>query len=418
MIDFTIPADMIEFVGRVQGFIDEHVAPAEKGLTEAGYHDGHIEIGLLPELREKARAAGVYGPQLPMEYGGQGLGVLALALVAERCGPHPLASLALNTMAPDEATMHLLLHYGSGQQRETWLRPLAEGRTRSCFGMTEPDAGSDPRRISARAVRIDGGWRINGRKVFTSGAEGAAFCVVMAVSDPEAAPGKGVSMFIVPADTPGFRVVREMKTMGFPSLGGHPETGFEDVEVGEDAVLGELGAGFEMAQARLEMGRLGHSMRWVGIAQRALDMMADRASKRVTFGAPLASRQAVQWWLSDGATMLYASRLMILNACWRIEHGLPARTQVAMIKTFVSEALGEIVDKALQVYGGWGYTSDFPLEQWYRDARAARIFDGPSEVHRASVARQVLKAVDSSGSAAEVCGDAVAMSKTVSAAIT
>ena len=219
-------------------------------------------------------------------------------------------------------------------------------------------------------------------------------------------------MFIVPANAPGFRIVRDMLTMGSPALGGHPETAFEDVMVGDDAVLGELGAGLEMAQARLEVGRLGHSMRWIGIAQRALDMMAARSLERETFGAPLASRQAIQWWLSDGATMLYASRLMILNACWRIEQGLPARSQVSMIKTLVSELLDEIVDKALQVHGGWGYTNDFPIAQWYRDARAARIFDGPSEVHRMAIARRLLKAVEREGSTAELCGDVVAGSST------
>jgi acyl-CoA dehydrogenase len=410
-MDFTVPAETVEFVEKVDAFISEHVAPAEEGLVEDDFHNGRVERVLLPAVRAKARDARVFGPQLPKEYGGQDLGITTLALVAERCGPHMLASLALNAMAPDEATMHLLLKFGNDEQRKKWLEPLARGETRSCFGMTEPDAGSDPRRISTRAERIDGGWRINGRKVFTTGAAGAAFCVVMAVSDPDAPPGKGVSMFIVPASTPGFRVLRDLNTMGFVSIGGHPETDFENVVVGDDAVLGELGAGLEMAQARLEVGRLGHSMRWVGIAQRALDMMAGRALKRETFGAPLASRQAIQWWLSDGASMLYASRMMILNACWRIEQGLTARSQVSMIKTFVSEVLNEIVDKTLQVYGGWGYTDDYPIAQWYRDARAARIFDGPSEVHRMAVARRLLRAVETEGSTAELCGDIVTLTK-------
>lgn len=412
-MDFTVPAETVEFVERVQGFIDDYVVPAEEEVTEDDFHTGRVESEILPPLREKARAAGVFGPQLPKEYGGQDLGVTTLALVAERCGPYLLASPALNAMAPDEATMHLLLKFGNDEQRERWLAPLARGETRSCFAMTEPDAGSDPRRISTRAERVDGGWRINGRKVFTTGARGAALCVVMAVSDPDAPPGKGVSMFIVPTENPGFRIVRDIKTMGFPSMGGHPETAFEEVLVGDDAVLGELGAGFAMAQARLETGRLGHSMRWVGIAQRALDLMAARALERETFGAPLATRQSIQWWLSDGATLLYASRLMILNACWCIEQGLPAHSQVSMIKTFVSEVLDEIVDNALQVFGGWGYTTDFPFEQWYRDARAARIFDGPSEVHRMTIARRVLRAVENEGSAAGLCGDVVATTRAV-----
>jgi acyl-CoA dehydrogenase len=412
-MDFSVPAETVEFVERVQSFIDDHVVPKEEKVTEGDFHTGRVENEILPPLRQEARAAGVFGPQLPKEYGGQDLGITTLALVAERCGPYLLASPALNAMAPDEATMHLLLKFGNDQQRDRWLAPLARGEIRSCFAMTEPDAGSDPRRISARAERVAGGWRINGRKVFTTGARGAAFCVVMAVSNPEAPPGKGVSMFIVGADNPGFRIVRDIETMGFPSMGGHPETAFEDVIVGDEAVLGELGTGFEMAQARLEVGRLGHSMRWVGIAQRALDLMAARSLKRETFGAPLATRQSIQWWLSDGATLLYASRLMIVNACWRIEKGLPAHSQVSMVKTFVSEVLDEIVDKALQVFGGWGYSTDFPFERWYRDARAARIFDGPSEVHRMTIARRVLRAVEREGSAAELCGDIIATTRAV-----
>lgn len=413
-MDFTVPADTVEFVERVQRFIDHHVVPAEEDITEDDFANGRVENEVLPPLRDKARSEGVFGPQLPKEYGGQERDVTTLALVAERCGPYLLASPSLNAMAPDEATMHLLLKFGNESQRDRWLAPLARGDTRSCFAMTEPDAGSDPRRISTRAERIDGGWRINGRKVFTTGARGAAFCVVMAVSNPDAPPGQGVSMFIVPADNPGFRIVRDIHTMGFPSMGGHPETAFEDVVVGDEAVLGELGAGFQMAQARLETGRLGHSMRWVGIAQRALDMMAKRSLERETFGAPLASRQSIQWWLSDGTTSLYAARLMILNACWRIENGLPAHSQVSMIKTYVSEVLNDIVDKALQVFGGWGYTTDFPIEQWYRDARAARIFDGPSEVHRMTIARRVLRAVRNEGTASDLCGDILTTTRAAS----
>ena len=414
MIDLTLPQDTVEFLDRVQIFIDHNVVPAEQGLTEDDFRSGRVETDLLPELRRAARDARVYGPQLPIEMGGQGLGITTLALVSERCGPHPLASLALNAMAPDEANMHLLLHYGTEDQKRRWLEPLVRGEIRSCFGMTEPDAGSDPRRISSRAQRLpDGRWRIDARKVFTTGALGAAFCVIMAVSDPEARPGKGISMFIVPTDDPNFRIVRDLHTMGFPSLGGHPEIALEGVEVGEEAILGDLEAGFEMAQARLEAGRLGHAMRWIGIGQRCLDMAAERAMQRETFGAPLATRQAVQWWLADGATLLYASRLMVLNACWRIEQSLPSRPEVSMTKTFVSEVLDKIVDEALQVYGAWGYTNELPIEQWYRDARGARIYDGPSEVHRTFVARRVLKQVEEQGTASALCGDLVAATRAV-----
>lgn len=407
MIDLEVPKPTRVFIERLERFLESHVVPAEDKYGEEDVRDGTFESRALPRLRAAARDAGVYAPQLPPELGGQGLGITALALVSERCGPYAFGSLALNMMAPDEATMHLLQHFGSPEQRERWLVPLAAGELRSCFGMTEPDAGSDPRRIASTAERVPGGWRINAHKVFTTGALGAAFCVVMAVSDPDAGPGRGISMFLVPSDADGFEIVRDLHTMGFHALGGHPELRLRDVVVDDGAVLGRLGAGFEMAQSRLGIGRIGHAMRWIGIGQRCVDLAAQRAQERETFGAPLSDRQAVQWWLADGATLLYASRLMVLNACWRIERGLPHRTEVAMVKTFVAEALGEIVDKALQVHGGWGYTTDFPFERYYRDARAARIYDGPSEVHRMSVARAVLKQVARTGSARTVCGDLV-----------
>ncbi|MGH9021956.1 MAG: acyl-CoA dehydrogenase family protein, partial [Acidimicrobiia bacterium] len=183
------------------------------------------------------------------------------------------------------------------------------------------------------------------------------------------------------------------------------------VVVGPDALLGERGAGFEMAQSRLGVGRMGHAMRWIGISQRCVELSAKRALERETFGAPLATRQAIQWWLADGATLVQACRLMVLHACWKIERGLPHRTEVSMVKTFVAEALGEIVDKALQVHGGWGYTDDFPFARWYRDARAARIYDGPSEVHRIVVARAVLGEVAKTGHALEACGDLLASTR-------
>ena len=413
MIDFTIPEDVAAVVERLQRFIDDEVVPVESGLTDEDYRGepSRVEAGILPGLRDKARAAGVYAPHVGKRFGGMGLGPTALAFLSERCGPHPLASLAINMMAPDEATMHLLETFGSPEQQERWLRPLVDGRIRSCFGMTEPDAGSDPRRIAATATPADGGWVINATKVFTTGAIGAAFCVVMASSDPRAEAGRGISMFLVPTDTPGFQVVRDLETMGYHGLGGHPEIRLTDVLVPADAQLGELGAGFAMAQARLAQGRIGHAMRWIGIAQRALDMGASRALGREVFGDKLSERQAVQWWLADGATQLRASRLLVLHALWLMEQGLPCRTEVAMVKTYVAEMLGKVVDEALQIHGGWGYTTEFPLERWYRDARAARIYDGPSEVHRMFVARQLLRQVTETGTSAGVAGDLLASAR-------
>lgn len=408
MIDFTVEADAAAYIERLERFIADHIVPVEPEVTEGDVTSGAIEHTLLPKLRRAAKSAQIYAPNLPNAWGGCEVAITTLALAAERCGPHPLASLALNCMAPDEATMHLLLTYGNSEQQQRWLRPLADGEIRSCFGMTEPDAGSDPRRIQSMATKLpSGGWRLDGCKVFTTGAIGAAFCVVMAVSEGQAPARHAISMFVVPTSSNGFRIVRDLPTLGYGALGGHPEIALEGVEVGPEALLGEQGEGLAMAQSRLSIGRLGHAMRWIGIAQRALDLMGHYTTRRETFGKPLAERQAVQWWLADGATKIYAARLMVLDACWRLEQDLPTRSQVSMIKTFVAETLNEVVDNALQSHGGWGYTDDFPFAQWYRDARAARIYDGPSEVHRMLVARELFKALGEYGTCRTLTGDPV-----------
>ena len=404
MIDFELPESAAAYLDRLRVFVDEHIIPEAEGLEpDAELVTGRVGEEVLPKLRKQAQEMEVYLPNLPPEHGGQGVSLTTLALAAEICGPYPLASLAINCMAPDEGNMHLLHAFGTPEQKERWLAPLAAGDIHSCFGMAEPDAGSDPRRATSRAEQLpDGGWLINSHKVFTSGAHGASLCIVMAVTDPDLPAHAGQSMFLVPTDAPGFEIVRDLKTMGMHGFAGHPETRCTDVELPADAMLGERGKGFAIAQSRLGAGRMGHAMRWIGVGQKALDLAANRALNRETFGEPLAARQAVQWWLADGATLLYASRLMVLHTCWKVDQGLPHRTEVSMVKTFVAEALGQIVDHALQVFGGWGYTQDYPLEKWYRDARAARIYDGPSEVHRMLVARQIFREVEGTGTAANV----------------
>jgi len=406
MIPLELEPETAQFLDRLDRFIVDVVVPVESQLApiDIRLQRERVETELLPPLRAAAREAGVYGPQLAPEYGGLGLPMTTLAFVAERCGPHRLAALAINMMAPDEASMHLLELFGDAEQKERWLRPLAMGEIRSCFGMTEPDAGADARRISTLATPMDTGWRIDGRKAFTSGAIGASLCIVMANADPSIPRSGGISMFLVPTDTPGFRVLRELEPMGYYELGGLCEVELDGVEVGPEALLGEVGRGLAMARERLGRGRIGHAMRWIGIAQQALDLGAARAQERVTFGEPLARRQAVQWWLADGATQLRCSRLLVLDALYRMENGLPHETEVSMIKTYVAEMLNKIVDDALQIFGGWGYTDDFPLAGWYRDARSARIYDGPSEIHRWMVARRVLKDVSEFGTSAAICG--------------
>jgi acyl-CoA dehydrogenase len=388
VIDFEIPPSLEDVRSRVAAFVRDEVLPAEPGVTEDTYDS------VLTELRKKARDAGLWTPHLPPEWGGLGLGALGMALVSQELGVSGLASLALNCMAPDEGNMHLLLEAGTSEQRERYLRPLAAGEVRSCFAMTEKDvASSDPRQLKARAVRDGDDWVIDGEKWFTSGAAGAAFAIVVARTEgDDAKPQHRYSLFLVDADAPGWTVVREIPVMGSRGPGGHCEVRLESCRVPADAMLGEPGRGFVLSQRRLGMGRIGHAMRWIGVAQRALDLAAARALEREAFGKRLAEHEAVAFDMADSAAELYASRLMVLHAAWKIDRGLEHRQEISIVKTFVAEALGRVVDRALQVHGALGITDETPLARFYQDARAARIYDGPSEVHRMVVARNLFRA--------------------------
>ncbi len=402
MIDFALPPEIADVQKRVAAFVRDVVLPVELEVDEQTPSDEFD--ALIANLREEARAAGLFNPHLPPQWGGMGLGPLGMAVVSEECGASGLASLALNAMAPDEGNMHLLLHAGTPAQLERYLRPLAEGRARSCFAMTEKAAGSDPAGIGTSAKRDGDEWVLNGEKWFISGAMGAVFAIVVAKTDATSEARSGYSLFLVDADNPGWKVLREIPVMGSHYPGGHCEVAIEDCRVPQDALLGPLGEGQKLAQVRLGPARLAHCMRWIGAAQRALDLAAERALERETFGEPLAQRQTVQNWLADSAIELYASRLMVLHCAYLIERGDDYRQEVSMAKVFVSEALGQIVDRALQVHGALGYSGDLPLERYYRDARAARIYDGPSEIHRMVVARNVLKAAASGGGTKRATG--------------
>ena len=392
MIDFELPEEIKDVQRKVAAYVKEHALPAEaEAAGQEVDYEGEDFKKVLSRLRDEARAQGIYNPHLPPEWGGLGLGPLGMAIVSQECGVSGLASLGLNAMAPDEGNMHLLLHAGTPEQNEKYLRPLAEGRTRSCFAMTEQAAGSDPTGIATRAVRDGDDWVLNGEKWFITGAMGAAFAIVVAQTDPDAHARDGYTLFLVDADTPGWNVLREIPVMGTDGPGGHCEVLVEDCRIPGDSVLGEVGAGYKLAQVRLGPARLAHCMRWIGVAQRALDLAAGRSLTRETFGKPLARRQTVQNWLADSAIDLYASRLMVLHAAYLIERGDEYRQEVSMAKVFISEALERVVDRALQVHGSLGYSTDLPLERFYRDARAARIYDGPSEVHRMVIARNLLK---------------------------
>jgi acyl-CoA dehydrogenase len=389
MIDFTVPPELEDVRGRVAAFVRDEVLPVEAKL--AGSEDYE---SFLPDLRAKARDAGLWTPHLPPAWGGLGLGALGMALVSQELGVSGLASLALNVMAPDEGNMHLLLEAGSPEQRDRYLKPLAAAEVRSCFAMTEQEvASSDPRQLRTRAVEEGDGWVIDGEKWFVSGAQGAAFAIVVAMTDPgKEKAHRRYSLFVVDADTPGWKVLREIPVMGSHGPGGHCEVRLEGCRVPAEAMLGGRGEGFSLSQQRLGMGRIGHAMRWIGVAQRALDLAAGRALEREAFGKRLAEHEAIQWMLADSGIELYASRLMVLHAAWKIDHGLDHRQEISMVKVFVAEALGRILDRALQVFGALGISTDVPLARFYQDARAARIYDGPSEVHRMVIARNLFKA--------------------------
>jgi acyl-CoA dehydrogenase len=390
-LDFTLPPDLSDLLDRVKAYVEDDVLPAEPEVSDPA--DLLASWHVVERLRDRARELGLYTPHLPEEWGGLGIGTLGMALISQECGVSALASLGLNAMAPDEGNMHTLLIAGDDEQLETYLRPLAEGRTRSCFAMTEPGvASSDPTNLETTAVRDGDMWVLNGRKWCITGADGAAFAIVVAkTGDDDAAGHRNYSLILVPTDTPGWRIVRHPEWMGSHSPGGHPEIELSDVRVPLGNLLGSEGEGFVIAQKRLAGGRLAHAMRWIGVAQRALDLSAQRLLTRKAFGKELARHQGLQFMLADSAMDLYASRLMVVHTAWKVDHGLPHRQEVAMTKTFVSEAFGRIADRAVQMHGAAGIAMDLPIARIFQDARAARIYDGASEVHRMVIARDMLK---------------------------
>ncbi len=373
--------------------VREHVWPLETLDLDAA----QVQAALAP-LTEEVRARGLWAAHLPPELGGQGFGQVRLGLMHEVLGTSMYAPMAFGNQAPDSGNSEILALAGTEEQKDRWLHPLLAGDLRSAFSMTEPGAGADPTLLATRAVPDGDGWVITGHKWFTSNASVADFLIVMAVTDPDARPHQRASMFIVPADAPGVEVLRDVPTMEHPEeafgrLGGHAEVLYRDVRVGPEALLGARGEGFLIAQHRLGPGRIHHCMRWIGQAQRALDMLCERATYRYAHGSILADKQTVQNWIADSATELHAARLMTLQAAWVIDtQGAgAARKEIAMIKVFGARVLHDVIDRALQAHGSLGYSTDLPLERMYRFARAARIYDGPDEVHRATIARLLLR---------------------------
>ncbi len=388
-MDFAPSARAAELAERVKAFVSDQVIPLERHTD----HEDGLAPELVAELRAKARAAGVYGPQLPAQYGGLGLDLLECCPVFEAAGRSLLGPLAINCAAPDEGNIHLLHKVASPEQQERYARPLAEGAIRSCFAMTEPapGAGADPTMIRTRAERRGDDWVINGHKWYATGAAGAAFYIVMARTMPDMPAAEGCTLFLVDAGTPGLRLQRRIEGLTIAAPGGHCELFFEDCAVPASQVLGTVGQGFKLTQVRLGPARLTHCMRWAGVAQRALELAAQRALERDAFGAKLARHEAVQWMLADSEIDLHAARMMILQAAWLIVQGQEARRETAICKVIVSEAINRVIDRALQICGSLGISEDLPLADFYREARAFRIYDGPSEVHRMVIARGLLK---------------------------
>ena len=374
-----------DLVARVRDFTDRHCIPLE---STAHVHDPLALDDALAQLRPIARDLGLYLPQMPVEEGGLGLSWVERAAVFEEAGRSYLGPAALNCAAPDQPNMISLLRQGTPSQRERYLRPLAEGRIRSCFAMTEPapGAGSDPSMLRTTARRDGDGWRIDGHKWFITGAVGAALCIVLAQTE------EGPTQFIVAMDNPGLQLLRAIKAIDPYAVGGHGELRFTACRVSGDAVLGDVGQGFAYAQQRLEPARLSHCLRLMGRARRALEIAQDYVCRRTSFGERLADLQQIQAMVADCHIDLHASRLMSLDCARRMDAGLPVKTESAMTKVFVSEALGRVADRAAQMCGALGMSEDdSAVALIVRELRPFRIYDGASELHRATLGRRFLK---------------------------
>ena len=406
MIDFTIPAELQEIRQRVAAFIDAHVLPAEAQIGARPY------FGIVAELQAKARADGLWCPFIPVEWGGMGLGHLANAVVQIEVGRSPLAAWAMNCMGPQDATMLSLLEHGTQEQLERFLVPLVNAEKRICFSMTERAAGSDATGMRTTAVRDGEDWVLNGEKWFSSSASTSDYALVMARTDPDAPRHRQFSTFLVELPDPGYQIIRDVPTLHeaverrYPgeSTGGHAEVRIRDLRVPQCNVIGEVGGGFAMGQHRLGYGRIRHGMWSIAKAQRALDLAAGYALQRETFGQPLAGRQGIQWMLADCARDLYIARLMVLHIAYKMEHGLDISQENSMAKNFIADMLSSVVDTALQIHGALGYTMDTPLAAWYAEVRMQHLVDGPDEVHRWKIGRNVLAAQRRHGSTASAAG--------------
>ena len=393
-MDFSLPNTTQQLLQRVRQFVRDELFPIEQQAQGKSFRE---LLPLLEEKRDRVWTLGLWAPQIPREYGGVGLGFLEYAMVCEQLAHSPYGNYVFNAQAPDAGNMEILIELGTDEQKDRWLGPLVRGEIRSCFSMTEPDRpGSNPVWMDTTAVRDGDDYVINGHKWFTSSADGAALAIVMAVTNLDAEPHARASQIIVPTNTPGFHRVRNIPCMGHAGddWASHSEIRYEDCRVPVTNRLGAEGDGFAIAQSRLGPGRIHHCMRWVGISERSFELMCRRAvSREIAPGEKLATRQTIQNWIADSRAEIDAARLMVLHAAWKIDQvgAKAARVEISTIKYFVANVMMKVIDRAIQAHGALGISDDCILSTFYRSERAARIYDGPDEVHRTVVARRILR---------------------------
>lgn len=393
-MDFSIPKETQDILDKVRTFINEEAIPLEHDFLNKGF--GEI-LDVLQEKRKRVKELGLWLPQIEKEWGGMGLSLVQHGLVSAELGRCPLGHYLCNCQAPDAGNMEILIQFGTPDQQDKFLRPLLAGETRSCFSMTEPEfPGSNPVWMNTTAVKDGNDYVINGHKWFTSAADGAAFAVVMAVTDPDGPTHARASQILVPMDTPGVELVCNTSIMGHrgEDWHSHAEMRYTDVRVPKENLLGEEGAGFAIAQERLGPGRIHHCMRWLGICERAFELLCDYSARReVAPGKKLGDNQFIQGFIAESRAEIDSARLMVLHAAWSIQEigAKESRDQVSLIKFHVANVLMRVLDRAIQAHGGLGMTDDTPLAYWFRNERAGRIYDGPDEVHKLVVAKRILK---------------------------
>lgn len=393
MWNFSTDPQTEEHLAWAREFVREEIEP----LETLDLNDAQLTAVMAP-LQERVKEQGLWAAHLDPELGGQGFGQVPLALLHEVLGRSFLAPIAFGNQAPDSGNSEMLALAATPEQKELWMQPLLNGEIRSCFAMTEPGAGADPTLLSTTAILEGDTYVLNGHKWFASNASIADFLIVMCVTDPDAPPHSRASMLIVPTDAPGVNIARDIPTMEHPyerspRYGNHSEIIFTDARIPAENLLGAPGQGFVLAQQRLGPGRIHHCMRWLGQSERALDMLCERAVSRYISGSMLSDKQFIQDWVAESVAEREAARLLTLQAAWKIDNGgvRSALTDIAMIKFWGARVLYNVIDRAIQIHGSLGYSSDMPLEEMYRLARAARLYDGPDEVHKITVARRTLR---------------------------